>query len=1078
MKTQLRTLLFLALLLGPSAAFGQGVTTSSMTGFVFDSNGETLPGANVVAEHTPTGTTYGTATDAEGRFSLRNLRVGGPYTVTASFTGFQSADVEDIMLRLGVTFEQNLVLQEGTVQLDELSVEATAGSSGERAGANTQISTDDIENLPTLDRNLNDFLRLTPQSSSFGNGITFAGMNNRFNALYIDGAVNNDVFGLASSGTNGGQTGITPFSIDVLDQLQVVLSPYDVTYGGFAGGGINAVTKSGSNEFRGTAYYFVQNEDLVGKTNENLSDRLGVSREKVSDFTEEQFGFSLGGPIIKNKLFFFTNVELQRDATPRPFNTAEYTSVDGRASEADLNNLRNFLINTYGYDPGTFGNVSGDLDGTKVFGKLNWNINRDHKLTLRHQFTDAEQFNRFAGSSTRLNFSNNGIFFPSTTNSSALELNSTFGTRYANNLIVSYVRVRDNRSTLGDRFPWVSIRDTAGGSIRFGSEEFSTANQLDQDIVSITNNLDIFRGKHTITVGTHNEFYSIFNLFLRQNFGSYEFNSIDDFINNERPSAFTRTFAVDGSGAADFNAMQFGLYAQDQWRVNDQFTLTAGLRLDVPVISDDPTVDTFLRDTALPKMQAEYDVARDVTAGQAPDGQFMLSPRLGFSYDMRHDIVKQIRGGAGIFTSRIPFVWPGAMFTNNGVTAGGVRLNDLPDTFRFNPDPDGQPVNPNQVVPSGQVDLFTDDFKYPQMFRTNLATDIMLPGGVRASVEGLYTRTLNNITYTNVNSDPTVAFNFTGSPDDRPVFTGGRIDGTYDAVYVASNTSRGHTWNLSTTFEKSFDMGLSAMGAWSYGDSYSVTEGTSSQNSSQWRGQVNVNGRNDAAFGRSDFAAGHRVLLALSQKIDWGKASRQSTTISLFTNIQSGGPFSYIISGRSARNLNNESGSTSRNRSLVFVPASASEINLVDFTASDGSVVTAAEQWENLNRVINDDDNLKDRRGQYAEKNGSWLPYTAQFDISIRHDFGVDVAGKQHKLQVSADIFNVANLINSSWGTFYSAIGNFNYYNLYQFEGFEADGTTPRYTFRNGDDTGNDRFDIEGTPSRWRMQFGLRYIFN
>ncbi len=653
----LRLCVFLPLILIPFSAMGQGVTTSSMSGLVVASSGESLPGASVIAVHMPTGTTYGTASDLEGRFTLPNMRVGGPYTVTATYTGFAPMVVEGIQLRLGEEFRRTLVLAETAMELDEIRVEAEAGSVGQVAGAVTRISSESIENLPTVDRNLNDFLRLTPESTSFGEGIAFAGMNNRYNALYIDGAVNNDVFGLAGSGTNGGQTGISPFSLDIIEQLQVVLSPYDVTYGGFAGGGVNAVTKSGTNAFKGTAYYYLKNQDLVGKTNQNLADRLGEERESVADFTEKQFGFSLGGPLVKDKVFFFANVELQRDATPRPYSPTQYTSVDGRLSEADLNTLRTHLQDTYGYDPGTFGDVSDDLDGTKIFGKLNWNINQAHKLTLRHQYTDAEQFDRSTGSSTQINFSNNGIYFPSTTNSSAVELSSTFGTGLANNLIVSFVRVRDNRSTLGDRFPRVSIRDASGGAVRFGSEEFSTANQLDQDILSITNNVDIFRGDHTITIGTHNEFYQIYNLFLRQNFGSYEFSNLDDFLNNTRPSAYSRTYAVSGDGAADFSAMQFGLYAQDQWRVNDEWTLTAGLRLDIPVISDDPAVDPYLRDTALPKMQARYDLANEVEVGQAPEGQLMLSPRAGFVYAPASDgVLRRVRGGAGVFTSRIPFV--------------------------------------------------------------------------------------------------------------------------------------------------------------------------------------------------------------------------------------------------------------------------------------------------------------------------------------------------------------------------------------------------------------------------------------
>lgn len=1075
MKHIILTIFFLTFI--PCYLLAQGVTTSAMSGTVTDDNQEPLIRATVLATHIPSGTQYGAATDRNGHFRIPGMRVGGPYNVRVSYTGYSSYELENLSLRLGETERRNFELSEQVIDMDAITVTATAGSAGQNSGTSTQISSRNLEDLPTLDRGLNDFLRLTPQSSAYGgSGITFAGMNNRYNALYIDGAVNNDVFGLAASGTHGGQTGISPFSLDIVEQVQTVISPYDVSMGGFAGGGINAVTKSGTNTFSASAYNYVRNENLVGKTNRVQADRLGVDREQVEDFTERQFGVSASGPIIEDRLFFFTNVEVQRDATPAPFNVQEYTSHDERASTGDLDRLREHLLNTYDYDPGTFGNTSRDLDGLKFFGKLDFNISPNHFLTLRHQYTKAEQFSRRAGSSSRINFSNNGIYFPSVTNSSAIELNSIFGQNHSNNLTLSYVRVRDDRGTLGDRFPYVSIADGGGGSIEFGSEQFSTANQLDQDIFTLTNNFQIFRGNHTITLGTHNEFYSIYNLFLRQNFGYYEFDSIDDFINNEAPSFYTRTYALDGDGAADFNAIQFGLYAQNEWMVNDNLTLTAGLRLDLPYILDDPVEDSYFNNTALPAIQEAYDIAENTRAGSAPDGQLMFSPRLGFQYATGSRFDNVIRGGLGLFTSRIPFVWPGAMFTNNGLTAGGVSLSDLDDDFRFIADPDGQPTNPQFVTPSGQMDLFVEDFKYPQIFRTNLATDFTLPGDITTTLEAIYTKTINNITYSNVNSDPTVDFSWTGSADNRPVYVGESIDPTYNAVYLASNTSKGYTYNLSASFAKNFDFGLNATLAYSYGDARALSEGTSSQNSSQWRGQVNVDGRNNPDYGRSDFAAGHRFISALSYRYQWTNSGSMSTTFSLFMNAQSGIPHSYVIGGFGARNLNNETGSTGRNRSLAYIPESFGDINLVDYE-SNGQTITAAEQWERLDNLIEDDRYLRNNRGQYAEKNGAWGPFTALFDVGIRQEFGLLMGGQMHRFQVSADIQNVGNLLNSEWGTNYAIPGDFNNYYLYNFEGYAEDGTTPEFTFRDGE-TGVDRYDIDGGSSRWRMLFGVRYLFN
>lgn len=1066
-----------------SHLYGQGVTTGTMTGIVLDTEGTTLPGATVMAVHTPSGTTYGVSTGINGRFNIPGMRVGGPYKVTISYVGYTSWEHEDIFVDLGSATNLQVTLAESGLDLEEVLVVARAGSVGQNTGASTRITSEDLSTLPSINRNLNDFLRLTPQSTGFGGGVSFAGTNNRYNAIYIDGAVNNDVFGLASSGTNGGQTGISPFSPDIIDQYQITLSPYDVTLGGFAGGGVNAVTKSGTNTFEGTAYTYFKNERFVGKTNGVLADRLNSDRERVDEFSETVYGVSLGGPIIRDRMFLFTNVEIQNDETPRPFDINEYTSVEGRVSTSDLENLRNHLTNTYNYNPGSFGNTSNNLDGLKIFAKLDYNITNEHRLTLRHQYTKAEQYSRNPGNRNTVNFSNNGVFFPSITNSSALELNSRFGNEYSNNFILGYTRVRDDRDPIGRNFPSVYIFDENDGVIRFGSEEFSTANALDQDIFTITNNFNIYRGDHKITVGTHNEFYSIYNLFIRQNFGVYEFDSLAAFLNGAPAAYFTRNYSLvdnitgDGSAAAsDFNAMQLGFYVQNEWTVNRQLTLTGGLRVDIPIITRDPTEDTYFNETALPKMQQAYDIAKGARAGQAPDGQVMLSPRFGFSYDVTGNGMNILRGGAGIFTSRIPFVWPGAMFNNNGLTQGQVESDDIDGNVYFNPDWNNQPTNPNFSVPSGQMDLFVEDFKYPQVFRTNLGFDFQLPGGIFATVEGLYTKTLNNILYTNINSDPTVAFTWTGSPDNRKVFTRKNIDDTYSAVYLASNTSEGYTYNISASLAKDFDFGLRAMVAYSYGDAYALSEGTSSQNSSQWRGQVSIDGRNNPELGRSDFAVGHRVISSLSYAYNWTADGNNRTTVSVFLNGQSGTPFSYVIGGGGARNLNQETGSTGRNRSLVYIPANASEINLVDYDVN-GTTITAAQQWERLSKLIEDDKYLSNNKGSYAEKNGAWSPFAAIFDVAIRHDFGLNLAGQRHRFQVSLDIANFGNMLNNEWGTQYTIPGDFNNYNLYQFEGYADDGTTPEFTFRD-DKVGLDRFNINGLASRWSMMLGLRYMFN
>lgn len=1063
-----------AMLLTATFAFGQGSTTSSMAGKVTD-GAEELIGANVFAVHMPSGTTYGGATDLEGNFRIPGMRVGGPYKITISYTGFEDAVYDGIYLSLGQPYKLDAVIQETAVELGTIVVAAQAGPAGGNIGSSTIIKSDDINRMPTLSRDLGDFTRLTPQSkASFGGGTSIAGVNNRFNAIYIDGAVNNDVFGLAANGTNGGQTGIAPISIDAIDQIQVVVSPYDVTLGGFAGGGISAVTKSGTNNLEGSAYYFNQNDGLAGKTNGTLINRLNEGRdpadfaeaEKLDEFAQNLYGLSLGGPIVKDKVFFFFNGEIQRDETPVPFDLGTYR---GDASEADLTNLRNRLISDYGYDPGPFGSKVDALEGLRLFAKLDFNLSEASKLTVRHQYTKAEQLNVNGSSPFTINYENNGVFFPSVTNSFATELNTMFGAKASNNLIIGYTSVRDDRDPIGGDFPYLDI-DDGDGSIRIGSEQFSTANILDQDVITLTNNFKLFKGDHTFTFGTHNEYSSFRNLFIRQNYGVYEFSSIDAFLNGENADEFFRSYSLvdditgdDSGAAANFNALQIGFYVQDEWLVNNDLTLTYGVRLDVPFILDDPSIDPSFNTSTVAAIGGAYDL-EGAEGGAMPEGQLMVSPRIGLQYTASDRT--QLRGGLGIFTSRIPFVWPGGAFANNGLTVGGVFLEDQ----AFEADIQKQPTNPNFTVPSGQVDLFSKDFKYPQVFRASAAIDHNLPGGLQVTLEGIYTKTLNNVLYQNVNSDPTVDFNWTGGPDDRPVFTRSDLDPAYTAIYLATNTSEGDTYNVTASLNKDFDWGLNAYAAFTYGDANSLVEGTSSQNSSQWRGGFNVDGRNTPSFGRSDFSIGSRFIAALGYDNDWGTDGLLKTAVSIFYNGQSGDPYSYVYAQRDARNLNNETGSTSRNRSLIWIPATAGEINLVDI--ENGA--TAAQQWEALNTFIEEDDYLSENRGGYAEKNGARAPFISQFDLRLSQSFGIKSGTKTNRLEVSLDIFNFANLLNSEWGTIYSNPFD---YQLINFEGYAADGTTPEFTF-DDERLGDDRFNIFDRGSRWRGRLGIRYTFN
>jgi hypothetical protein len=1083
MKHRLHFVLAVVGILFSSMVFGQGVTTGSMNGLVKGSDGETLPGANVVAVHTPTGSTYGTVTREDGRFNLPNIRVGGPYTVTVSFIGYQNFVQSGLNVNLGQDLYLAVDLSEDAQVLEAVVINAGSDViNSDRTGAQTKIDEATINTVPTINRDISDFAKLTPQASVNGEGINIANTNNRFNAIFIDGAVNNDVFGLAASGTNGGQTGISPIALDAIEQFQISVAPYDVTLGGFAGGGINAVTRSGTNEIEGSVYFFTRNQTLTGRTNPYVYDPqdtlplndevLDSLRTRVPNYASNIIGFRLGGPLVKDKAFFFVNAELQRENTPQPF---VFSNYQGDLLQEDIDNLASVLQNQYGYDPGGYLNNARTLTSDKFLVKLDYNLNSTHKLSLRHSYVKGVSTSPQASNNTNINFENGGILFPTTTNSTALELNSLFNSEMSNNLIIGYTNVMDDRDAMGADFPRVRIRD-GSGNIFFGSEEFSTANQLNQGIFTITDNLKLYKGKHTFTIGTHNEFYSIYNLFIRQAFGSYDYNSLDDFLNGGIPRSYAVSYSLvddvvgDGSAAAaDFNAMQLGLYGQDKIQVNEKLNVTLGLRFDMPIFTQDPVVDNYFNDTAIANIEAAgYDLG-GARSGQMPGSQLMISPRIGFNYDVKGDQTFQIRGGVGIFTSRIPFVWPAGSYTNNGVLVGGTFQDEediianLPD-FVFEPNPYGQyqlsDFGGTDAIPQGQMDIFVEDFKFPQVLRASAAIDKKLPNDMFATIEGILTKTLNNVVYYNVNQEMTSS-NFEG-PDNRPFWPSTKIEPNYSRVILGDNTSEGYGYSITAQLQKNFSRNFTASLAYTYGDAYAINDGTSSQNSSQWRFMENVNGRNNLDLTRSDFAMGARVVGFISKRFEYG--NNFATTLALFYSGQSGRPFSYIYNSSLQRD---DSGLAD----LIFVPDTQDDIVLVETTTA-GSV---EDQWAALDAFITGDEYLNSRRGDYAERNGDRTPFENIWDLKIIQDVMVNIGETDNTLQVSLDILNFANLLNPRWGNDYF-LANDNY-SLLRFEGWQDDvtGGTPTFSFT---EPANDIWSLNDLSSRWRIQFGVRYIFN
>ncbi len=1071
----------IALFFMMTMSYAQGVTTSSINGRVLDNTEGPLPGANIVAIHVPTGSVYGAVTDFDGFYRISNLRSGGPYNLTISYVGFEDFKKEDFFLSLGETSNISTAMIESANALDEVVITAVINGvfDANKTGSETTISQRKVEALPNISRSIADFARLTPETQVRGdNQLSIGGQNNRYNALYIDGAVNNDTFGLSGSGTNGGQTGVNPISVDAIESFQVNVAPYDVTIGGFAGGAINAVTKSGTNKFKGSAYYLLRNESLAGKTPGDLEDD---EREKLAEFSAETFGVTAGGPLIKDKLFFFVNYEGQNDETPQPFNGSDYSGDSGIDG---VNQFKQFLLDQYGYDAGTFENNTRTLESNKFLFKLDWNINENHKLSFRNNLVEADFFGIGRSSARTINFTGSAQNFESNTNTASLEFNSTFGNKYSNRFIFGYTRVRDDRGINGNPFPFIEIND-GDARIFAGSERFSTANLLEQDIFTFTNNFQIFSGRHTVTLGTHNEYSSVKNVFFGRNFGEYTYNSLEDFFNDEA-NEFRSSYSLLGGvgdesiGAAEFDLFQLGFYAQDEVQISNNFRLTGGLRVDLPVWDDGRGNEDFnTRTVAL--LEAAGKNLQGARVGQGPNTRAHISPRLGFNWDVKGDKTTQIRGGIGMFTSRIPLVWPGGAYNNTGTVVANTRVfrpsadsgntNLVPS---FNPDVNSQFRQEGEF--QGNIDLLAENLMLPQVFKKSFAIDQKLGKGFIFSGEISHSSVITGLNIENLNLEGP-QFTTTGA-GPRANFGGQEVDDTYGGVFLISNTNDGESYNVSSTITKNFyssKVDVRSSATYSFGRSTTVFEGTSSQNISNWAFNESVNGSNNLGVSISDFSQGHRTLANAVVDIKWTKNVK--TSIGLFYQGAEGTPFSYVVGGGRSNRLINDTGEGFT--PLPFIPSNFQEAQLIDDVDRDGNIIaTAEDQWIALNAFIEGDDYLRTRRGQFAERNRNRARWSHVVDLKLSQEFSLNLGSQKHTFQVSADMFNFTNFINKDWGRRFFTSG-FDTATLVNFEGFADDGTTPEYTFNDRVEGGLNQIDDAGlNSSRWQAQIGLRYIFN
>nr|MBC7612123.1 TonB-dependent receptor [Pseudopedobacter sp.] len=1062
------------------------ITTSSLSGTVKDSGGP-IPGASINVVHIPTGTKFNTITRSDGRFNIPNVIVGGPFKVIASFVGFETQEKTDVYTTLGENKVINFNFSEAVVNLREVVVTSGANEvfRGDKVNTTTLIDSVKLSNTITTNRNLSDYFRNIPQAKVDGNGaISIAGQNNRFNSISVNGAPINDAFGLAASGTNGGQAASSPIPIDAIDQIQVNVSPFDVRYSGFTGGAINAITKSGTNNYEGGFSYFIKNQSLAGKT---PTDNLAINRTKLENFSNKTYSLNLGGPIVKNKLFLFVSGEIQDNSTPNPF---DYASYKGSLTANDINTLSDFLKSQYGYAPGSYLTTNSTFKRTAILGKLDWNINDKNRFSLSYNYNKADNTRAGSSNSNSINFANSGLVFPNTANQITGELKSTISNKLSNNLLLIYSDVIDDRNGLGSNFPRVQIRD-GSQSVNFGTEAFSTGNKLTQNTFNLINETKLYQGKHTISFIEDLEFAKYYNLFIRQNFGQYTFANLNDFLTTGNAQTYTRSYSLidnitgDGSAAAaDFKTYRIGAAIQDKFEISNRLTVIGALRADYIGYPTKSFKDDFFNNTAAAIIQKTYDL-EGARSGALSDSYVSLSPRLSFNYAVNDERTTQIRGGLGLFQGRLPAVWPGGIYTNSGVIIGGTGnvsnvkfRGDIYNQYRA--EDFGSPAG----VPSGELDLVAKKFRLPKVAKFNLALDQKLPYGINLTIEGDYTRNVNQVEYKNVNIvPPTLMSNGVGS---RPIYSKGnnpsRIDldpntaGTQNPyngnMYLLTNTNNniGYAYTLSLLLDKKFDNGITTNLGYVFNRSRATNDNSSSQNSSQWRYNETPFGRNNLPLSFSDYDAGHRITGYLGYNKSWFKFG--GTSFGLVYTGQSGNRYSYVM-----RNSIVNDDSKFGTNDLVFIPNKATDLVFVPLKV--GAVTfTPAEQAAAFDAYINQDDYLSKNRGKFAERNGSRLPFINLFDFHFQQNFFVKTGNKKQNLAFSFDIQNLGNLLNKDWGRVYFQ-GNDNY-SLLTFDSFTADNT-PQYQFNPNTKSTKDTYSISDNSlynsSRWTAQIGLKYFF-
>lgn len=1055
-----KTITLLFFVFGIYTMIGQ-TTTSSIKGTVKSAAAETLPGATIQAVHTPTGSKYSALSNEDGRFSILNMRIGGPYKIVVTFVGYQTQEINDVYLDLGKVFSQDFIMIDESQKLSEVTVVATKGkvfSSG-RTGAETTIGRRELSALPTISRSAEDFTRLEPSAS----GGSFGGRNDQYNNYSLNGAIFNNPFGLDAA-TPGGQTNAQPISLDAIDQIQIATAPYDVTLSGFTGASVNAVTKSGTNEIHGTAYGFFRNQDFTGSK---------VKGEKifVPALEQTQAGFSIGGPIIKNKLFFFGNYEMDN----RSDLGSSVIANDGNATtgvnesrvlETDLMAVSNAL-STLGYQTGAYQGYTHKSDSRKGIIKLDWNISDNHKLAFIYNFLDASKqkpahptaLGRRGPDINTLQFANSGYEINNKLDSFLMEINSKFSESVSNKLQAGYTHFDDFRNPFSSPAPVINILKDGSPYIIAGHEPFSIHNKLDQKVYQVTNNLNYIVGKHNLTFGASFEkfeFKNSFNLTAYENFGT--FGTLGNYYGLFSPYPNTAAFLADAAAPlassfikqnlvnaqtqfdnfnsfgvgedngwklSELNVGQLAFYIQDEFSINDNFKWTLGLRADKPLyFNTSDLIQKYIdtdngasRDNSVLYFDPKTGGNTQLISTTLPSNQILWSPRFGFNWDINGAKTSQLRGGTGIFTGRLPFVWLG-----------------------------------NQVsgADDGFLQIMDKDFKWPQVFRTSLGFDHKFKSDYIFTFDMSYNKDINGVHVQNWGlKRPTATL---AGGDGRAIYRA--TDKGANNAYVMTNSGKGSTFNSSFKLQKTFNNGLFASLAYNYLESLDVNSIEAEITGDAFAFNPSQGNVNNDQLSNSKYGDKHRFIGVASKKWKYGN-DKWATTFSTFFEYAQGGRFNYTYGG----DINNDGSGVN---DLLYVPTEA-QVLLMNFT---GPGQAAA-----YNEFIKQDDYLRDIRGQYSERYGALSPWRGKWDVKILQDYNFKVSSASNKtntIQFSIDILNVGNLLNSDWGLVQVP-------NSVQPIGVSVAGNVPTYTFT-GAQTKTFSYDAS-LASRWQAQFGIRYIF-